>query len=495
MPDSSARVARGDQALVDAVAAAGSPRRPAPRRPRPWRSARRAGMKTSQGTPRARAAKRHRLRVVARAAGHDPPRAAVVAQRGELVQRAADLERAGALQVLGLEHDLAAAALGQRARGQDRRVPGDVADRGAVRARSSAGARPVHQPCSATIASISTSAPLGSAATAIATRAGGSSSKNVAVDLVDRRRRRPCRSARRSPGRRRPAAPRRPRRPPRGSAGTARLLGRRAADELVRLGVQRDLARAEQQAAGARPRGCRDRPPPGAVAAVTARRCRLMARGYLGGDGQRARARDLAVPPPAQGQPGRLAAVGRGGARRAREDDRPLLVSIGYSACHWCHVMERECFEDPQIAALMNEHFVCVKVDREERPDVDAIYMEAVQAMTGQGGWPLNVFLTPDQVPFFGGTYFPPEPRHGMPSWPQLLLRRRRRVGAPSARRSARRASQDRAAAGGGRRRSRRPSEPMIRRRARRRRRAAARGLRPAVGRLGRARRSSRRRR
>src|SRR4051794_22666753 len=108
--------------------------------------------------------------------------------------------------------------------------------------------------------------------------------------------------------------------------------------------------------------------------------------------------------------------------RRAAESDRPLLVSIGYSACHWCHVMERESFEDPDTAAVMNEHFVCVKVDREERPDVDAIYMEAVQAMTGQGGWPMNVFLTPEQVPFFGGTYFPPEPRHGLPSWPQILL-------------------------------------------------------------------------
>jgi uncharacterized protein YyaL (SSP411 family) len=107
--------------------------------------------------------------------------------------------------------------------------------------------------------------------------------------------------------------------------------------------------------------------------------------------------------------------------RRAREQDRPLLVSIGYSACHWCHVMERESFEDPQTAALMNDHFVCVKVDREERPDVDALYMEAVQAMTGHGGWPLNVFVTPEQVPFFGGTYFPPEPRQGMPSWRQVL--------------------------------------------------------------------------
>jgi uncharacterized protein YyaL (SSP411 family) len=107
--------------------------------------------------------------------------------------------------------------------------------------------------------------------------------------------------------------------------------------------------------------------------------------------------------------------------RRAREEDKPLLVSIGYSACHWCHVMERESFEDPAVAAQMNEHFVCVKVDREERPDVDAIYMEAVQAMTGHGGWPLNVFCTPDQVPFFAGTYFPPSPRPGMPAWPQVL--------------------------------------------------------------------------
>src|SRR4051794_18419037 len=102
---------------------------------------------------------------------------------------------------------------------------------------------------------------------------------------------------------------------------------------------------------------------------------------------------------------------------RARSEDRPLLVSIGYSACHWCHVMERESFEDPAIAAVMNDNFVCVKVDREERPDVDAIAMEAVQMMTGHGGWPLNVFLPPDQVPFYGGTYFPPAPRQGMPAW------------------------------------------------------------------------------
>jgi uncharacterized protein YyaL (SSP411 family) len=106
---------------------------------------------------------------------------------------------------------------------------------------------------------------------------------------------------------------------------------------------------------------------------------------------------------------------------RARELDRPLLVSIGYSACHWCHVMERESFEDPEIARLMNERFVCVKVDREERPDVDAIYMEAVQAMTGHGGWPLNVFVTPEQVPFYAGTYFPPTSGRGIPSWPMVL--------------------------------------------------------------------------
>ncbi len=106
---------------------------------------------------------------------------------------------------------------------------------------------------------------------------------------------------------------------------------------------------------------------------------------------------------------------------RAREEDKPILVSIGYSACHWCHVMEHESFEHPEIAREMNEAFVCVKVDREERPDVDAIYMEAVQAMTGRGGWPLNAFLTPERVPFWAGTYFPPEPRQGMPSWPQVL--------------------------------------------------------------------------
>jgi uncharacterized protein YyaL (SSP411 family) len=106
---------------------------------------------------------------------------------------------------------------------------------------------------------------------------------------------------------------------------------------------------------------------------------------------------------------------------RARELDRPILLSIGYSSCHWCHVMERESFEDPGTAAFMNEHFVPVKVDREERPDVDAIYMEAVQSMTGHGGWPLTAFCDPDGVPFYGGTYFPPEQRHGMPSFRMVM--------------------------------------------------------------------------
>jgi uncharacterized protein len=107
---------------------------------------------------------------------------------------------------------------------------------------------------------------------------------------------------------------------------------------------------------------------------------------------------------------------------RARSEDRPILLSIGYSACHWCHVMEHESFEDDETARVMNELFVNVKVDREERPDVDSIYMTAVQSMTGHGGWPMTVFLTPDGAPFYGGTYFPPEPRHGLPSFRQLLV-------------------------------------------------------------------------
>ena len=106
----------------------------------------------------------------------------------------------------------------------------------------------------------------------------------------------------------------------------------------------------------------------------------------------------------------------------ARADDRPIFLSIGYSACHWCHVMERESFEIEETAALMNANFVNIKVDREERPDLDAIYMEAVQAMTGSGGWPMSVFLTPAGQPFYGGTYFPPQPRYGMPSFAQVLL-------------------------------------------------------------------------
>ena len=106
----------------------------------------------------------------------------------------------------------------------------------------------------------------------------------------------------------------------------------------------------------------------------------------------------------------------------ARAEDRPILLSVGYAACHWCHVMEHESFEDAETARLMNENFVSVKVDREERPDVDGLYMDAVVGMTGHGGWPMTVFLTPDGRPFFGGTYFPPEPRFNMPSFQQLLL-------------------------------------------------------------------------
>jgi len=106
---------------------------------------------------------------------------------------------------------------------------------------------------------------------------------------------------------------------------------------------------------------------------------------------------------------------------RAREEDKPILLSVGYAACHWCHVMEHESFEDEATAALMNEHFVPVKVDREERPDIDSVYMDAVVSLTGHGGWPMTVFLTPAGAPFFGGTYYPPEPRHGLPSFRQLL--------------------------------------------------------------------------
>ena len=106
---------------------------------------------------------------------------------------------------------------------------------------------------------------------------------------------------------------------------------------------------------------------------------------------------------------------------KAKAEDKPIFLSIGYSACHWCHVMAHESFEDEQVAAILNEHFVSIKVDREERPDLDRIYMSAVQAMTGHGGWPMSVFLTPDGQPFYGGTYFPPTPRYGMPSFTQVL--------------------------------------------------------------------------
>src|SRR5215471_6189348 len=107
---------------------------------------------------------------------------------------------------------------------------------------------------------------------------------------------------------------------------------------------------------------------------------------------------------------------------RSKREDKPILLSIGYAACHWCHVMERESFENEETAAIMNEHFVNIKIDREERPDLDHIYMDAVQAMTGGGGWPLNVFLTPGAKPFFGGTYFPPQRAFNRSSWIEVLL-------------------------------------------------------------------------
>src|SRR4029079_3400442 len=106
---------------------------------------------------------------------------------------------------------------------------------------------------------------------------------------------------------------------------------------------------------------------------------------------------------------------------RARTEDKPIFLSIGYSACHWCHVMERESFEDSATAAQLNRDFVAIKVDREERPDLDDVYMAAVQTLTGTGGWPMSVFLTPTLEPFFGGTYFPPDDRHGLPGFPRVL--------------------------------------------------------------------------
>lgn len=112
---------------------------------------------------------------------------------------------------------------------------------------------------------------------------------------------------------------------------------------------------------------------------------------------------------------------GREAFSKARLEDKPIFLSVGYATCHWCHVMERESFEDPEVAALINQNFVPIKVDREELPDVDQIYMAALQAMTGSGGWPMSMFLTPELKPFFGGTYFPPQDRHGMPSFRKVL--------------------------------------------------------------------------
>ena len=107
---------------------------------------------------------------------------------------------------------------------------------------------------------------------------------------------------------------------------------------------------------------------------------------------------------------------------KARTEDKPIFLSIGYAACHWCHVMAHESFEDVEIASLMNKYFINIKVDREERPDLDSIYMSAVVAMTGQGGWPMSVFLTSTGEPFFGGTYFPPKRRYNIPSFREILL-------------------------------------------------------------------------
>src|SRR3989449_8814964 len=125
---------------------------------------------------------------------------------------------------------------------------------------------------------------------------------------------------------------------------------------------------------------------------------------------------------------------------KARSENKPILLSIGYSACHWCHVMARESFEDQEVAALMNRDFISIKVDREERPDLDQVYMRAVQGLTGSGGWPMTVFLLPDGAPFFAGTYFPPSDRFGMPSFRrgfssvrEAVARRPREEGATAA--------------------------------------------------------------
>ncbi len=136
---------------------------------------------------------------------------------------------------------------------------------------------------------------------------------------------------------------------------------------------------------------------------------------------QSSRCRHEPVPAPARGNPVDWWQWGDEAFAEAARRDVPVLLSIGYAACHWCHVMAHESFEDPEIAAQMNAGFVCVKVDREERPDVDAVYMEATQALTGHGGWPMTVFLTPQGRPVFAGTYFPPAARTGLPGFGQVL--------------------------------------------------------------------------
>jgi len=108
--------------------------------------------------------------------------------------------------------------------------------------------------------------------------------------------------------------------------------------------------------------------------------------------------------------------------QKAKQEEKPILVSIGYAACHWCHVMEKESFEDERTAVIMNQHFVCIKIDREERPDLDHLFMDALQAIAGNGGWPLNMFLTSEGKPFYGGTYFPPKRVYNRHSWQEVLI-------------------------------------------------------------------------
>ena len=145
---------------------------------------------------------------------------------------------------------------------------------------------------------------------------------------------------------------------------------------------------------------------------------------------QSPRPRKIALSSAAPAQSRGLVSVGRGGVRKGAPENKPIFLSVGYSTCHWCHVMAHECFENPETAKLMNEHFVNIKVDREERPDVDRVYMTYVQATTGSGGWPMSVFLTPDLKPFYGGTYFPPEDRYGRPGFPTAAPATRRGLAA-----------------------------------------------------------------